>query len=72
MDNMVRVDCDVLSLAYAVVYSSCLLFARRSTEKHKLYSRDILVELGKRRTAGDQEYMIEDLALGMTRVADTI
>jgi 4-hydroxy-2-oxovalerate/4-hydroxy-2-oxohexanoate aldolase len=67
MDHMVRVDRDSLTLGYAGVYSSFLLFAKRSAEKYGLSSRDILVELGRRRTVGGQEDMIEDLALDMAR-----
>jgi 4-hydroxy-2-oxovalerate/4-hydroxy-2-oxohexanoate aldolase len=72
MDNLVRVDRDALTLGYAGVYSSFLLFAKRSAEKYNLSSRDILMELGKRRTVGGQEDMIEDLALDMAREAGTI
>ncbi len=67
MEHMVRVDRDSLTLGYAGVYSSFLLFAKRSAEKYGLSSRDILVELGRRHTVGGQEDMIEDLALEMTR-----
>ena len=72
MDHMVRVDRDSLTLGWAGVYSSFLLFAKRSAEKYQLSSRDILVELGRRRTVGGQEDMIEDLALDMAREAGTI
>jgi 4-hydroxy-2-oxovalerate/4-hydroxy-2-oxohexanoate aldolase len=72
MDHMVRVDRDSLTLGYAGVYSSFLLFAKRSAEKYNLSSRDILVELGRRRTVGGQEDMIEDLALDMARQAGTL
>jgi len=67
MDHMVRVDRDALTLGWAGVYSSFLLFAKRSAEKYNLSSRDILVELGRRGTVGGQEDMIEDLALDMAR-----
>jgi 4-hydroxy-2-oxovalerate/4-hydroxy-2-oxohexanoate aldolase len=67
MDHQVRVDRDALTLGYAGVYSSFLLFAKRSAEKYNLSSRDILVELGRRRTVGGQEDMIEDLALDMAK-----
>jgi 4-hydroxy-2-oxovalerate/4-hydroxy-2-oxohexanoate aldolase len=67
MDHMVRVDRDALTLGWAGVYSSFLLFAKRSAEKYGLSSRDILVELGRRRTVGGQEDMIEDLALDMAK-----
>lgn len=72
MDELVRVDRDALTLGYAGVYSSFLLFAKRSAEKYNLSSRDILVELGRRRTVGGQEDMIEDLALDMAREAGTL
>ncbi|NND69365.1 MAG: 4-hydroxy-2-oxovalerate aldolase [Halioglobus sp.] len=67
MDHMVRVDRDSLTLGWAGVYSSFLLFAKRSAQKYGLSSRDILVELGRRRTVGGQEDMIEDLALDMAK-----
>ena len=47
--------------------ASFLLFAKRAGEKYGVSSRDILVELGRRRTVGGQEDMIEDLALDMAR-----
>ena len=72
MDDLVRIDRDALTLGYAGVYSSFLLFAKRSAEKYNLSSRDILVELGRRRTVGGQEDMIEDLALDMAREQGTI
>jgi 4-hydroxy-2-oxovalerate/4-hydroxy-2-oxohexanoate aldolase len=72
MDHPVRVDRDALTLGYAGVYSSFLLFAKRSAEKYNLSSRDILMELGRRRTVGGQEDMIEDLALDMAREAGTL
>jgi 4-hydroxy-2-oxovalerate/4-hydroxy-2-oxohexanoate aldolase len=72
MDHMVRIDRDSLTLGYAGVYSSFLLFAKRSAEKYNLSSRDILVELGRRRTVGGQEDMIEDLALDMAKEKGTV
>lgn len=72
MDHIVRIDRDALTLGYAGVYSSFLLFAKRSAAKYGLSSRDILVELGRRRTVGGQEDMIEDLALDMARAQGKI
>ena len=67
MDHPIRVDRDALTLGYAGVYSSFLLFAQRAGKKYGLSSRDILVELGRRKTVGGQEDMIEDLALDMAK-----
>jgi 4-hydroxy-2-oxovalerate/4-hydroxy-2-oxohexanoate aldolase len=70
MTTPVRISRDALVLGYAGVYSSFLLFAKRAGEKYGVSSRDILVELGQRRTVGGQEDMIEDLALDMARARD--
>jgi 4-hydroxy-2-oxovalerate/4-hydroxy-2-oxohexanoate aldolase len=67
MDRVIRIDRDSLILGYAGVYSSFLLFAQRAAKKYGVSSRDILVELGRRKTVGGQEDMIEDLALDMSR-----
>ncbi|MGH8750746.1 MAG: 4-hydroxy-2-oxovalerate aldolase [Burkholderiales bacterium] len=67
MDHPIRIDRDSLILGYAGVYSTFLLFAKRAEAKYGVSSRDLLVELGRRRTVGGQEDMIEDLALDMSR-----
>jgi 4-hydroxy-2-oxovalerate/4-hydroxy-2-oxohexanoate aldolase len=69
MDAPVRIDRDALILGYAGVYSSFLLFAKRAGERYGVRPRDILVEMGKRKTVGGQEDMIEDVALDMARAA---
>ncbi|WP_248798147.1 4-hydroxy-2-oxovalerate aldolase [Pseudomonas sp. MWU13-2105] len=67
MEHIVRVDRDSLMLGYAGVYSSFLLFAKRAEQKYGVPSHEILLELGRRKTVGGQEDMIEDLALDMAR-----
>ena len=69
MDHPIRVDRDSLILGYAGVYSSFLLHAKRAAAKHGVSSAAILVELGKRKTIGGQEDMIEDVALNLRDAA---
>jgi len=67
MDHIIRIDRDSLTLGYAGVYSSFLLFAKRAGAKYGVPSRDLLVELGRRGMVGGQEDMIEDTAMTMAR-----
>ncbi|GIM47916.1 4-hydroxy-2-oxovalerate aldolase [Collibacillus ludicampi] len=53
---------DSLVLGYAGVYSSFRLHAERAAKKFGIDSRDILIELGKRKAVGGQEDMIIDVA----------
>ena len=67
MDFPIRIDRDALTLGYAGVYGSFLLFAKRAAAKYGLSARDILVELGRKKMVGGQEDMIEDTAMTMAR-----
>lgn len=68
MDQPLRIDRDSLILGYAGVYSSFLLHAKRLAEQYGVRSSDILVELGRMKTVGGQEDMIEDVALNLRRL----
>lgn len=67
MDFPIRLDRDALTLGYAGVYGSFLLFAKRAEEKYGVPAREILVEMGRRGMVGGQEDMIEDTALSLLK-----
>jgi 4-hydroxy-2-oxovalerate/4-hydroxy-2-oxohexanoate aldolase len=67
MDHLIRIDRDSLTLGYAGVYSSFLLFAKRAEAKYGVPARELLMELGRRKMVGGQEDMIEDTAITLAR-----
>jgi len=56
------IDKNSLSIGYAGVYGSFLLHAIRASERFQVDTRDILIEMGRRKTVGGQEDMIIDVA----------
>jgi 4-hydroxy 2-oxovalerate aldolase len=56
------IDRGSLLIGYAGVYSSFLLHTERAAQKYGVDSKDVLLELGRRRTVGGQEDMIIDVA----------
>jgi len=67
MEQPIRVDRDSLVLGYAGVYSSFLLHAQRAAKKYGVPSEEILLELGRMKTVGGQEDMIEDVAINLAK-----
>ncbi len=67
MDFPIRIDRDSLTLGYAGVYGSFLLFAKRAAAKYGIPAREILLELGRKKLVGGQEDMIEDTAMTLAR-----
>lgn len=72
MGKPTRISRDSITLGYAGVYSSFLLFARRAEEKYGIEARTLLVELGRRGMIGGQEDMIDDCAMELAKAKGLI
>ena len=63
---------DSLTLGYAGVYSTFAYHAKRAGKQFGVDSRDILIELGKRKVVGGQEDMIIDVAAELARAKNAV
>jgi 4-hydroxy 2-oxovalerate aldolase len=66
----VQTDGNALMLGFAGVYSSFLLHTEKAEKVYGVDSRDILVELGRRKMIGGQEDMIVDVAMDLAQKND--
>ncbi len=62
-----RFNSDSLIIGYAGVYSSFMLHAKRASERFGVDTRDIIIELGKRKAVGGQEDWIIEVAHNLAR-----
>jgi 4-hydroxy-2-oxovalerate aldolase len=65
LDRPVLIDRSALVLGYAGVYSSFLLHAERASEQFGVPTRDILLEVARRKAVGGQEDIIVEIAAGL-------
>ncbi len=63
------IDNASLILGYGGVYSSFLLHALRAAQKFGVDYRDVLIELGRRKTVGGQEDRIIEVCAEMANLA---
>lgn len=61
-----NINLDAMMIGYSGVYSSFMLHAKRAATRFNVDTRDILVELGKRKAVGGQEDWIIDVALELS------
>jgi 4-hydroxy 2-oxovalerate aldolase len=61
------VDRGGLLLGYAGVYSSFLLHAENAAERFGVSSKDILIEIGRRKAVGGQEDLIIEIAASLAK-----
>jgi 4-hydroxy 2-oxovalerate aldolase len=62
-----RFNSDSLMIGYAGVYSSFMLHAKRASERFGVDTRDILVELGRKKAVGGQEDWIIEVAHNLAK-----
>jgi 4-hydroxy 2-oxovalerate aldolase len=62
-----RFNSDSLMIGYAGVYSSFMLHAKKASERFGVDTRDILVELGKKKAVGGQEDWIIEVAHNLSK-----
>jgi len=67
MRRPLSIDRNSLSIGYAGTYGSFLLHSIRAAEKYGVDPREILLEMGRRKTVGGQEDMIIDVAYQLSR-----